>query len=329
MQNVLLFGDLHLTQKDIVECKQILDEIVQLVKTNNVDTLIDLGDTFDNLKPTSQELDLFASFIKEVNIPLIILVANSHESTTEEDSIVNHFGILSDKVTIVKEFKDDNYLYCGHFIVKEAKKNFGAKISKLTLKQYKFVFLGHQHSKEIIKPNICQLGSVRYVNFDEVEDTNKVVALITDYHKDEARVHFIPIFNANPMITIDLAQNRENKEQNETLNTKESKSQAQSSSKKTLSLDECQKTLNSLDSKTKVKIRIHDFESFKQFLSLVSRYTSKFSVFKYETEFEVISVNKQNCQLTETNTFKESFLKWLEAQEIDVQIKDILLKEIK
>lgn len=328
MNNVLVFGDLHLTQKDLVECKSILDEIAQLVKTHNVDTLIDLGDTFDNLKPTSPELDLFSAFIKEVNIPLIILAANSHESTTEQDSIVNHFGILSDKVTIVKEYKDENYLYCGHFIVKEAKKNFGATVSKVSLKSYKFVFLGHQHSKEIIKPNICQLGSVRFVNFDEAEDKNKVVALITDYKKESARVHFIPILSANYMKVIYLAQNSENKEQNETLDIKESKSQAQSSSKKTLSLDECQQTLNSLDSSTKVKIRIHDFESFKQFLPLVSKYINRFAIFKYDTDFEIVSVTNQKCILNETKPFKEVFKNWLQNQKIDSKIVEILQKEI-
>ena len=333
MKNVLIFGDLHLTQKSIVECRLILDEIAQLVKTNNVDTVIDLGDTFDCLKPTSLELDLFASFVKTIDIPLIIIAANSHESTTEQDSIVNHFGILSDKVTIVKEYKDENYLYCGHFIVKEAKKNFGATISKIALKSYKFVFLGHQHSKEIIKPNICPLGSVRYVNFDEAEDTNKVIALITDYKTEAEKIRFIPICSAIPMKTIDLETkssfNVDLKESNDTFQSEESKSQAQSSSKKTFSLIECQEILDSLPSNTKVKIRIHDFESFKQFLSLVSRYTSKFQTFKYETCFEIISPINQKCIEKETKTFRETFVKWLGDQEIDKQIKDILLKEIK
>jgi DNA repair exonuclease SbcCD nuclease subunit len=193
--------------------------------------------------------------------------------------------------------------------------------------------LGHQHSREIIKPNICQLGSVRYVNFDEAEDKNKVVALITDYKTEEVRVRFLPIFSANPMKTIDLEAksilNDDLKETNDTLQSEESKSQAQSSSKKTFSLIECQEILDSLPSNTKVKIRIHDFESFKQFLSLVSRYISKFSVFKYETDFEIISPINQKCIEKETKTFRETFVKWLEDQEIDNQIKDILLKEVK
>jgi DNA repair exonuclease SbcCD nuclease subunit len=205
LRNILLFSDLHLTQSDLPECIQILEEIGMLANQYNVDLLINLGDTFDNLKPSSLEFDAFATFIKRLNKKMIIIAAASHESETTEQNIVNHFGILSENVQVLKEYKDENHLYCGHFILKESqKKLYGGTISKEMLKQYRYVFLGHSHRYEIIKPNCCQLGSSRFVNFDEAQDQHKIVALIEDYKREKERVHFLALKSPISMIEIEL-----------------------------------------------------------------------------------------------------------------------------
>lgn len=115
----------------------------------------------------------------------------------------------------------------------------------------------------------------------------------------------------------------------DTLKSKSSISQAQTCSNTHRFETVCQLTsfLDKTDSKTKIKIKILDFESFKQLLPFVSRYTSKFEVFKYQTDFEVISINNQICKDTETKTFKESFQNWLKNQKIDSKIIEILQKE--
>ena len=208
MNNILLFSDLHITQSSLKECITILEEIGMLANKYNIDTLINLGDTFDNLKPTSQELDVFATFIKRLNKKIIIIAADSHESTTKEESILNHYGILSDNIKVVKEFKDDNHLYCGHYSLKESSANYDAKISKIALKDYLYVFLGHIHSYEIIKPNVCHLGSCRYVSFAEAQDKVKIVALITGYGTDKEDTHFLKLRSPTPMIELKLGKNK-------------------------------------------------------------------------------------------------------------------------
>jgi len=204
MNNILLFSDLHITQSSLKECALILEEIGMLANKYNVDTLINLGDTFDSLKPTSAELDVFATFIRRLNKKIIILAANSHESTTQEESILNHYGILSNNVQVVKEYKDGNHLYCGHFSIKESKSNYDAKLSKEEFKNYLYVFLGHIHSYQLIPKNIVHLGSCRYVNFDEAEDKAKIVALITDYGTETEKVHFMKLKTPIKMIEIIL-----------------------------------------------------------------------------------------------------------------------------
>jgi len=98
--------------------------------------------------------------------------------------------------------------------------------------------------------------------------------------------------------------------------------------KNTLNLDQCLTYLDKLPARTKVKVKIEDFESFRQFLPLVNKYIKKFEVFKYETDFKVASPNIQKSVLSETTSFKEAFIKWLKQQTIDVKVKEILLKEI-
>jgi len=94
------------------------------------------------------------------------------------------------------------------------------------------------------------------------------------------------------------------------------------------SLAEVTALLDKTDPNTKVKVKILDFESFRKFLPLCSKYSTKFETFKYETIFEFVPVNNQKCKDTETKSFKESFTYWLRQQNVDSKIKEILQKEI-
>lgn len=311
MNNILLFSDLHISKSSLKECALILEEIGMLANKYNCDTIINLGDTFDNLKPNSEELDLFATFIKRLNKKMIIIAANSHESESHVNSIVNHFGILNENITIVKEFIDENRLYCGHFSIKESLKNYDAKLTKEDLKQYKQAWLGHIHSFQKIKPNVCHLGSSRYVSFDEAND-KKVVGIITNYKEESEKTGFIALNSCYPM-----------KEYIVSNSTKSNDLPQQNPMKNVLSIAQCDSILASLESNTKIKVKILDFESFKQFLPLVSKYTSKFSLFKYETIFTVASDNIQKSTKTEVN-LSESFNQFSKDRDIDSEIINII-----
>jgi len=334
MNSILLFGDLHITQSSLKECTLILEEIGMLANKYNVDTLINLGDTFDSLKPTSVELDVFATFIRRLNKKIIILAANSHESESEERSILNHYGILSNNVTVVKEFKDGNHLFCGHFSIKESANNYGAKLSKEEFKNYLYVFLGHIHSYQLIKPNIVHLGSSRYVSFDEAKDKQKIVALITGYDTEVEKVHFMKLKSPIPMVQLELSKNEEKRPilviDNEALDSKSSISEGENPPdlRQFNSILAINAYLDQLSQKTKIKVKILDFESFRQFLPLCSKYSNKFETFKYSTEFNVISDLTPDSAKKQMTNFKESFTSWLSQQNVDQKIKEILQKEI-
>ena len=308
MENYLFFTDLHISKDSLKECSLILDEILDLCNKFNITHVFNVGDTFDVIKPTSLELTLFADFIKKLNRPITILIANSHESLSIEDSILNHFALLSDMVTVVKEYTDESHLYLGHFIVNESKQNYGGTKSKTDLVAYKYVILGHGHQPELIAPNICQLGSSRYVSFAEANDKEKLVCIINDYKTDAEKVIFQPLKAPYPMKEVLVS----------TLSEK--------TQKKALSCLQLFKFLDQLDPKTKVKVKIQDFESFKLYLPSEEKYQSKFIKYVRENDFEIVTLKKdpKNNLVSLADNLKN----WLSEHKVDDEIQTIIKEEI-
>lgn len=291
MINILIFSDIHIDKKSLEECKIILEEIKTLCITNNINRVISLGDNFDRLYPEPECQDLFSQFIKDLDRELIIIVADSHESETKKESILNHYSILYGKVKTAKSYIDDN-MFFGHFAVKESRKGFGSKVSTEDLKQYRKVFLGHVHSFERFG-EIYQLGSSRFVNFDEKDD-KKVVAIIKDFGDQKETLNFIELETPYTMKQFDINGNL----------------------KETLSI------LDGLDSKTKVKIRILNFDDFKNYINEEKRYEQKFFKYIRENKFETNKVEVKSDVKPEKT--KESFLKYLDKNKVNADVKDIL-----
>ena len=328
--NLMFFSDPHIRESDFEELDLIFSEILTLKKSYQIDQVIIPGDTFDTIAPTSKELDFFSSFIKKLNCSIILIAADSHESTTPEDSIVNHFGILKENITVVKEYHDENNLFVGHFIVNEATKILGGTKSKEDLKQYKNVVLGHSHIFEVIKPNICQLGSVRFISFNEDPNIKKRVAVCLDYGTSKAKWGFPELKNPYPLKDIYLEENKESVATKYSKTTekvaKKALSQVNPRLKMTSVKDLCS-YLDSLDSKTKVRIVYQDYNLWRSFLPLEQKYKEKFVVFRQKKDF-VISLN-ETTKKTDSKKLKESLIEWLKANKIEERIQIILLEKIK
>jgi hypothetical protein len=299
MSNWLIFSDLHLTQQDLPECTQILDEIIEIKTQFNIDTVANLGDTFDQIKPPSECIDLFASFIDRLNCKIILLAANSHESTTETSSIVNHFGILNKNINVVKEYIDGNNLYLGHFFIKESKLNVGETKSLKEFKEFKHVVCGHQHLWEVIPPNFCHVGSARFVDFAEANTCPKKVLLIKNYGEINEKCKFLNLKSPYPMLDIN----------------------------NTHSLMDLTTTLQKLSPNSKIRVINETYEAYKNFLAIENEFRTKFIIFKHKNLFEsTITLEKS----TKKNiSFEQGFQLWIEKQDIDNEVKKELLEEIK
>jgi DNA repair exonuclease SbcCD nuclease subunit len=310
MNNILIFSDAHIRERDLTECQLVSGEIISLCKEHKITRCYNAGDTFDGLTPDSQSLDLYANFVEKLNIPITTIVASSHESTTSQDSILNHYGILSKKINLVREYKDGNDLFIGHFIIVEAKKGrFGATISKNDLKNYRYVFLGHQHSPETID-NVIQTGSVRYISFDESEDESKYVYVIQDYKGDKEKLVKIPLSSPYPMQDIYLG-GIEPKSLNRAVLAKNSA--------------QLRGVLDGLLALTKVRIIFQDFNEYKEFLPFYKDYEQKFVLLKSKLNF--ILTAKEEVK-KEAVPFKNILIAWLIKNNINEEIRKILLEEI-
>ena len=66
--NLFIFSDWHILEKEIEECSLVGDELTGLIKKYNVNHVISAGDIFDQVYPTYNEINLFANFIKTINL---------------------------------------------------------------------------------------------------------------------------------------------------------------------------------------------------------------------------------------------------------------------
>ena len=187
---------------DLPEINAIFDELLIIKDKFCINKLIIAGDTFDKINPTAKELDCFSSFLKKINLPIILLIAKSHESISQEESILNHFGILKENIITCSEYQDGKNLYVGHFTLNESKFNYGTKRSKKEFAQFKHVILGHQHDFQVIKPNICHIGAIRYIDFSEDETLSKKIAICENYGEKSENWQFINLFSPYPLQNI-------------------------------------------------------------------------------------------------------------------------------
>jgi len=313
--NYLFFSDIHIEKDELTECGLVLDEILDLCNQYKVDQVFNLGDTFDTFipknkisRPTSEEFDLFSNFIINLNRPMVILVADSHESENQDISILNHFSLLKETITTVKEYHDEDYLFLGHFGLKESKiNNFGTTHSILDFKKYKYALLGHFHSFEQVGKNCIQLGSCRWINFNESQDKVKVVTLCENYKEKTEKWRIIPLKSPYPMIDLKVST---------------AKAGAKSEDKN------WQDRLNSLPKNTKIRLIFNDFKSYSNSINDLEQYMQKFVKFVVKKDF-LISNNTLITAKSKDINLKESLMTYLEKNKVNEEIKKILLGEIK
>ena len=334
--NLMFCSDFHIIESDLEEINSIFDELLIIKDKYCINKLVIAGDSFDKIIPTSKELDCLSTFLKKINLPTVLLAANSHESTTNSESIINHFGILKDTINVVKEYHDGNKLFVGHFIVNQSSKNYGGTIDSQTLKQYRYVILGHGHNFELSNSNWCQLGSIRYVDFKDDLTIPKKVGICLGYETDRPEWKFIDLNSPIPMISFNLDKEilllPQNSQNQVIANDLSTKNEPKTNSDKAnlplnLALSDLLAKLDQLDPKTKVRIIFKDYQNWVNFLPYYAKYKEKFIKFCDKKDFIMSSNLLENKQ--DNLPLKESLIDWMEKNNVDEKIKSILLGEIK
>ena len=157
------------------------------------------------------------------------------------------------------------------------------------LAKYQFVFLGHQHSPEVLgaEEAIYHVGSIRHVSFNEVTDRKGVIVL------EDNRLTFIPITHCYPMIDVTDA-------------TK----------------------LEQIGVLCKVRMIFNSFEDYKKNASYVNKIGKRFFQFKIKMNFEEskkIDIISSKLDSAKTNDIIQSYIDKIE----DKDVREMLDKQFK
>ena len=288
----LIVGDLHIEERAIPEITSIFDnDIVPLVAGNHFDRIIQLGDWFHFNRPTPLELKFSAELVQNLKIyfpEVIILSGNGEHDILHNESTVSHLASLGAK-TVMGDYIEDNILY-GHFMVHESRMAFGTgRMGIKDLAKYQFVFLGHQHSPEVLgaEEAIYHVGSVRYVSFNEVTDRKGMIIL------EGRKLTFKPITHNIPMIDVtDIT------------------------------------LLEAIHPMTKVRVIFNSFEEYKENASYVNKMGKRFFVFKIKMNFEQskkIDLVSSKLDSIKTNDIIQSYIDKIE----DKDVREMLDKQFK
>lgn len=223
---ILIIGDQHFGASNnnarlLKQSKDFYDNIVlNLIKNNNIDCIVDLGDTFDKRDTVNinvlNEVEKFA--YSKINIPIYIIVGN-HSLFYRNSDKLNNLLVLDDyknitiidKPTTIENFdlipwiSQDNLLQVNEFILNSKSKycfghfefngfnfdktriaNVTEKISQTNFRKYGKVFSGHYHTRSE-KENILYVGTPYQLTWIDCNDQKSVYIL--DTNTDEITQH--------------------------------------------------------------------------------------------------------------------------------------------
>lgn len=285
MSKDLVIGDVHIEEKSIPELEGIFKEILSI----KADSLVQLGDLFNNNRPTPMELRFATSIVKKLKKKfkdVTIISGTGIHDTLHDVSVIEFFKELG--INAVKgDYIRDNILY-GHFMVNESKLSYGTgRCGIKDLAKYDKVFLGHLHLFQELKVDkIYHPGSIRFQNFNELSDPFKRIIILED-----GKITFKRLKSPYPMIQV-------------------------------RSLAELKKIE---PGKKKVRLVINSFEQFKKEVNEIGAWRHKFHVFKVKLDFE--NKPKLNMSNTLATTKLKDILKESIEKIKDVEVRK-LLKEV-
>lgn len=287
----LVIGDTHKDDPYLDELRIIYDEILSI----KADRVVHLGDYYNHNKPTPATL----AFGTEIATKLFnkygdftLLAGNGRHNWMNGHSVTEYLTYLGVKCVGMEheEIIDGIKVLYGHHMTNESYKEYGSHFYTVSElnEKYDLVLLGHQHICQDLSPKIFHLGSVFYQSFAEVQDQYKRVAII-----ENGKWQFIPLKSPIPMIDVhDPAE------------------------------------LNNIDSKTKVRLLISDFGTFKKCVNDLGQWKEKFREFKYELRYESTFAKADPKEITEKYK-KVSIIDEIVRQVKDTAVRDLLIAQFK
>ena len=281
----LIFTDPHISESALPELEEIFKEIFK----QNADRLVMGGDFYDKKRPTAKEIIFgtkWAHFFKK-KFGKVVFLRGNHDRT-ENVSAIDYLEYLG--IEIVDDYIFDG-AYVGHFMTNKSLYEYGtAQKTVEELGKYEFVILGHQHSYQKLDKSIIHLGSVRYVNFNEVIDSCKYVML----NFGRAQWQRMKLDSPIPM--------------------KDVKSVKELTKQK--------------DTNIKIRLVISSYEQFKEEINDIAQYKNKFKEFKVKLDFKkTIQANNQQKTQNDQKKLKDILREGIEKIK-DADVKKLLMEAL-
>ena len=245
MNNILCFGDSHITSDSITELDRVFKEI--LSNKGNCTELVCLGDYYDKKRPSVDEIMFGTKWAKifKDNFSKCIMLRGNHAELSTKLSNVDYLEYLGWKI---EEDYITSGIFFGHFMTSDSAKHFGeySKDKNISFfKNYVLSVLGHQHDYQEMTNNTIHLGSCRFVSFGEKLDELKYILKIENNKPEK-----IPLTTYTPIISTE-----------------------------NISL------LEGFPQEYKVRLVFKDFNNYKSNLNTIEKLRNKFNKFKIKLDF--------------------------------------------
>jgi len=260
----IVFTDCHIEESCLEELDKVFTEILRYSKEAPI--LVCVGDYYEKKNPSAREIEFGTKWaIKFLSsYKMLYMVTGNHPAIDYTISSVTYLKHLG--VEVVDDIVLDG-VYYGHFMIKESTCGFNEPADGVDLSNnYKLSVLGHQHSYQVIDyPNgssIVHPGSVRYVDFGEVDNKNKYILFV-----DECGFKAIRLTKVRPMVEVNSVAD-----------------------------------LFNIPQEYQVRVVINDFGQFLKEANDLEKYKSHFFKFKIKLNFQnnpVTNIASQNNDTTE------------------------------
>lgn len=288
---LLIIGDSHMDDPYLEEQDKIWEEIFQV----DADEVIHLGDFFNKNRPSPNVLNrgtrILCELVAKYGKVNVLAGNGSHESLNgyNINGYMEWVGV--NPMSMQEEIeRDGKKIFLGHIMTNESYKEYGShEVTVKELRKYDYAFLGHQHNPQDITDKIFHVGSIFYQNFNEVKDNYKRVALLED-----GKLEWIQLKSPTPMQDAFTVQE-----------------------------------LESLSSKTKVRLILKSFNDFKENVDRIAKFREKFVKFEVKLDFEAV----QDKPITSEVDEKPKSLQVLLDEELtkieDKDVRELLRQQFK
>lgn len=283
---ILVIGDTHIDDPYLDE----LHEIFQEILSYDADHVIHLGDYYNHNKPSPQSLNFGTEIAQKLFAKyesFTLLAGNGRHNWMNGHSVVDYLSYLGVKCVGMEHSQeiDGKKVLFGHHMTYASKLEYGSAHYGLEDLKKYDIVLLGHQHIPQDEKYFHHLGSVFYQHFNESRDPFKRIAMI-----DKGKMEFIPLKSPIPMVDVE--------------NVKE---------------------LEHIDPRTKVRLLISSFDSFKKSVSSLSQWKEKFVEFKYELQYHR-TFSKANSDPESNKPNQVHRINIIE--EINGQVKDEAVREL-